>query len=57
MATPAPYIAVMDGDLHHDEGILPAMLEKIRNEKLALVWPLATPRAEAWENSPSTECG
>jgi len=22
----------MDGDLQHDEGILPAMLEKIRNE-------------------------
>src|SRR5882724_9052072 len=37
MATPAPYVAVMDGDLQHDEGILPAMLEKIRNENLDLV--------------------
>jgi dolichol-phosphate mannosyltransferase len=44
MATPAPYIAVMDGDLQHDEGILPAMLEKIRNEKLDLV--VATRNAE-----------
>jgi len=37
LATPAPYVAVMDGDLQHDEGILPAMLEKIRNENLDLV--------------------
>ena len=37
MGTPAPYVAVMDGDLQHDEGILPAMLEKIRNENLDLV--------------------
>jgi dolichol-phosphate mannosyltransferase len=44
MATPAPYIAVMDGDLQHDEGILPAMLDKIRNEKLDLV--VATRNAE-----------
>jgi dolichol-phosphate mannosyltransferase len=44
MATPASYIAVMDGDLQHDEGILPAMLEKIRREKLDLV--VATRNAE-----------
>jgi len=44
MATPAPYVAVMDGDLQHDEGILPAMLEKIRSEKLDLV--VATRNAE-----------
>jgi dolichol-phosphate mannosyltransferase len=44
MATPAPYIAVMDGDLQHDEGILPAMLERIRNEKFDLV--VATRNAE-----------
>ena len=37
MATPAPYVAVMDGDLQHDESILPAMLEQIRKEKLDLV--------------------
>ena len=44
MATPAPYVAVMDGDLQHDEGILPAMLDKIRNENLDLV--VATRNAE-----------
>ena len=44
MATPALYIAVMDGDLQHDEGILPAMLQKIRKEKLDLV--VATRNAE-----------
>jgi dolichol-phosphate mannosyltransferase len=44
MATPAPYVAVMDGDLQHDEAILPAMLGKIRNEKLDLV--VATRNAE-----------
>jgi dolichol-phosphate mannosyltransferase len=44
MATPAPYVAVMDGDLQHDEGVLPAMLDKIRNEKLDLV--VATRNAE-----------
>jgi len=46
-----PYIAVMDGDLQHDEGILPAMLQKIRNESSTWSSPLATPRAEAWGNS------
>jgi dolichol-phosphate mannosyltransferase len=30
MATAAPYIAVMDADLQHDESLLPAMLERIR---------------------------
>jgi dolichol-phosphate mannosyltransferase len=44
MATPASFIAVMDGDLQHDEGILPAMLQKIRSEKLDLV--VATRNAE-----------
>src|ERR1700730_6462591 len=44
MATRSPYVAVMDGDLQHDESILPAMLEKIRNEKLDLV--VATRNAE-----------
>jgi dolichol-phosphate mannosyltransferase len=37
MATPAPYIAVMDGDLQHDEGILPAMLHKLKEKDLDLV--------------------
>lgn len=37
MATGAPYIAIIDADLQHDERILPAMLEKCRREKLDLV--------------------
>jgi dolichol-phosphate mannosyltransferase len=31
MATAAPYIAVMDADLQHDETVLPQMLEKLRS--------------------------
>src|SRR6185503_10223219 len=30
LATPAPYIAVMDADLQHDESILPEMLRTIK---------------------------
>ena len=37
MASAAPYLAVMDGDLQHDEGILVRMLEKLRCENLDLV--------------------
>jgi dolichol-phosphate mannosyltransferase len=37
MATAAPYIAVMDADLQHDESVLPAMFEKIRSENLDVV--------------------
>ena len=37
MASSAPYLAVMDGDLQHNEGILPRMLEKLRSENLDLV--------------------
>jgi len=37
MSTAAPYIAVMDADLQHDERILPAMLAKIRGNHLDLV--------------------
>ena len=37
MATAAPYIAVIDADLQHDERILPRMLEKCRGEQLDLV--------------------
>src|SRR5207244_9727747 len=33
----APYIAVMDGDLQHDEMLLPQMLAKIRAERLDVV--------------------
>jgi dolichol-phosphate mannosyltransferase len=44
MASSAPYIAVMDADLQHDERILPAMLELIKREHLDLV--VASRRAE-----------
>jgi dolichol-phosphate mannosyltransferase len=37
LATAAPYIAVMDADMQHDESILPKMLERIRTEHLDLV--------------------
>ena len=37
LASSAPYLAVMDCDLQHDESILPAMLEKLRNSTLDLV--------------------
>jgi dolichol-phosphate mannosyltransferase len=44
MATAAPYIAVMDADLQHDERILPQMLEKLKAESLDVV--VATRNAE-----------
>jgi dolichol-phosphate mannosyltransferase len=37
MATAAPYIAVMDADLQHDESILPEMLKSIRQAGADLV--------------------
>lgn len=37
MATSAPYIAVMDADLQHDETILPEMLAKLKAEDLDIV--------------------
>lgn len=37
MATSAPYVAVMDADLQHDESVLPAMLEKIKSNNLDVV--------------------
>ena len=37
MSTAAPYMAVMDGDLQHDESILPQMLTRARGEKLDVV--------------------
>jgi dolichol-phosphate mannosyltransferase len=37
LASSAPYLAVMDCDLQHDETILPAMLEKLRSGQLDLV--------------------
>lgn len=37
MASAAPYLAVMDADLQHDESVLPEMLRKIQTEKLDVV--------------------
>jgi dolichol-phosphate mannosyltransferase len=37
LASSAPYLAVMDSDLQHDEKILPLMLEKLRDGQLDLV--------------------
>src|ERR1700691_529884 len=37
LATTAPYAAVMDGDLQHDENLLPAMLARIKAERLDIV--------------------
>jgi dolichol-phosphate mannosyltransferase len=37
LATPAPYIAVMDADLQHDERVLPKLLELMKSEHLDLV--------------------
>jgi dolichol-phosphate mannosyltransferase len=44
MATAAPYIAVMDADMQHDERILPLMLDKLKADRLDLV--VATRNAE-----------
>jgi len=37
LASAARYLAVMDGDLQHDETLLPRMLEKIKAERLDVV--------------------
>jgi dolichol-phosphate mannosyltransferase len=37
LATPAPYVAVMDADLQHDESILPKMLQRIKSDGLDVV--------------------
>ena len=37
LAVSAPYVAVMDADLQHDESILPEMLRRIREDNLDLV--------------------
>lgn len=37
LAASAPYVAVMDADLQHDESVLPEMLRRIRSENLDLV--------------------
>jgi dolichol-phosphate mannosyltransferase len=37
LSSAAPYVAVMDGDLQHDEALLPAMLARIKGERLDIV--------------------
>jgi dolichol-phosphate mannosyltransferase len=37
LASPAPYVAVMDGDLQHDETLLPRMLGALKGEDLEIV--------------------
>jgi dolichol-phosphate mannosyltransferase len=37
LAASAPFVAVMDADLQHDESVLPEMLRRIREENLDLV--------------------
>jgi dolichol-phosphate mannosyltransferase len=37
LGTAAPYVAVMDADMQHDETVLPEMLRRIREENLDLV--------------------
>ncbi|MFT3731087.1 MAG: glycosyltransferase family 2 protein [Hyphomicrobium sp.] len=37
LSTSAPFVAVMDGDLQHDERLLPAMLAELQSDKADLV--------------------
>jgi dolichol-phosphate mannosyltransferase len=37
LATSAPYVAVMDADMQHDETILPRMLARLKSEGLDVV--------------------
>src|SRR3954454_12333688 len=37
LSSSAPYVAIMDGDLQHDEGCIPAMLELLMADKADLV--------------------
>jgi len=37
LSTPAPYIAVIDGDMQHDESVLPLMLNRIKANQLDIV--------------------
>ncbi len=37
LLTPAPFIAVMDADLQHDEAVLPCMYQRIKSENLDLI--------------------
>src|SRR5687767_565815 len=37
LASSAPYLAVIDADLQHDERLLPALLDKVRGEDVDIV--------------------
>lgn len=45
LSTSAPFVAVMDADLQHDESILPGMVERIRCDQLDVV--VATRNADS----------
>jgi dolichol-phosphate mannosyltransferase len=54
LSSAAPYIAVMDGDLQHDETLLPAMLERIKAARLDVVVAsrhIGTGSVGDWEKS------
>ena len=54
LATPAPYLAVMDGDLQHDEELLPKMLTILQENDLDVVIGsryMEGGRIGAWEQS------
>jgi len=53
LATTAPAIAVMDGDLQHDESILPQMLHRLEEEKLDLVIASRNLRADGMGEFPA----
>jgi len=57
LATPAPYIAVMDADMQHDESILPKMLERMKSERLDVVSAAGRLQAAAWANSLASVSG
>ena len=49
LSTSAPFIAVIDGDLQHDEALLPRMLRQLRpegSEDLAIASRLSAPGAQ-----------
>jgi len=37
LASSAPYVAVMDADLQHDESVLPVMLDTLKRDNLDVV--------------------
>ena len=48
LATPAPYVAVMDGDLQHDETLLPRMLAALKDRIWRSSWAAVMCLAAVW---------